>query len=118
MGEIIISPIVSKLLSNVFLMELMNQVQDFGMGSVRAGLSWVCAKQMFRKYLRNEERSEDEVDGGLIKVIILKGNRGCKITYVNNEGVKWYEKFQRGALGRGIFSHTLYLTVDSHSETA
>ena len=58
-------------------MELMNQVQDFGMGSVRAGLSWVCAKQMFRKYLRNEERSEDEVDGSLTKVIILKGNRGC-----------------------------------------
>ena len=54
-------------------------------------------------YLGNEERSEDEVDGGLIKVIILKGNRGCKITYVNNEGVKWYEKFQRGALGRGHF---------------
>ena len=78
MGEIIISPIVSKLLSNVFFqMELMNQVQDFGMGSVRAGVSWVCAKHVFRKYLGNEERSEDEVDGGLIKVIILKGNRGC-----------------------------------------
>ena len=58
-------------------MELMNQVQDFGMGSVRAGVSWVCAKHVFRKYLGNEERSEDEVDEGLIKVIILKGNRGC-----------------------------------------
>ena len=60
-----------------FHMELMNQIQDFGMGSVSAGLSLVCAKQMFKKYLGNEERSEDEVDGGLIKVIILKGNRGC-----------------------------------------
>ena len=58
-------------------MELMNQVQDFGMGSVRAGVSWVCAKHVFRKYLGNEERSEDEVDEGLIKVIILEGNRGC-----------------------------------------
>ena len=58
-------------------------VQDFGMGSVRAGVSWVCAKHVFRKYLGNEERSEDEVDGGLIKVTILKGN-----TYVYNEGVK------------------------------
>ena len=62
---------------NVLEMELMNQVQDFEMGSVRTGVSWVCAKHMFRKYLGNEERSEDEVDGGLIKVIILKGNRGC-----------------------------------------
>ena len=58
-------------------MELMNQVQDFGMGSVRAGVSWVCAKHVFRKYLGNEERSEDEEEGGLIKVIILKRNRGC-----------------------------------------
>ena len=58
-------------------MELMNQVLDFGMGSVRAGVLWDCAKHVFRKYLGNEERSEDEVDGGLIKVIILKGNRGC-----------------------------------------
>ena len=90
-------------------MELMSQVQDFGLGSVRAGVSWVCAKQMFCKYLRNEEKSEDEVDGGLIKVIILKGNRGCKITYVNNEGVKWYEKFQRGALGMGhFFAHFIF----------
>ena len=60
-----------------FQIKLMNQVQDFGIGSARAELSWVCAKQMFRKYLRSEERSEDEVDGGLIKVIILKGNREC-----------------------------------------
>ena len=51
---------------NVFEMELMNQVQDFEMGSVRAGVSWVCAKHMFRKYLGNEERNEDEADGGLI----------------------------------------------------
>ena len=62
---------------NVLEMELMNQVQDFEMGSVRAGVSWVCAKHVFRKYLGNEERSEDEEEGGLIKVIILKSNRGC-----------------------------------------
>ena len=60
-------------------------------------------KARVRSYLGNEERSEDEVDGGLIKVIILKGNRGCKITYVNNEGVKWYEKFQRDVLGMRHF---------------
>ena len=62
---------------NVFEIELMNQVHDFEMGSVRAVMPWVCAKHMFRKYLGNEERSEDEVDGGLTKVIILKGNREC-----------------------------------------
>ena len=32
------------------------------------GTQWVCAKHMFRSYLGNEERSEDEVDGGLTKV--------------------------------------------------
>jgi len=65
---------LSKLLSNVFFeMELMRQVQDFGI----ARMQWVCVKQLFRSYLGNEERSEDEVDGGLTKVIILKGNRGC-----------------------------------------
>ena len=64
---------------------------------------------MFRKYLRNEERSEDEVNGSLIKVIILKENRGFKITYVNNEGVKWCEKFQRGALGmEHFFTHFIF----------
>ena len=64
---------------------------------------------MFRKYLRNEERSEDEVNGSLIKVIILKENRGFKITYVNNAGVKWCEKFQRGALGMGhFFAHFIF----------
>ena len=62
---------------NVLEMELMNQVQDFEMGSVRAGMPWICAKQVFRSYFGNEERSEDEVDGGLTKVIILKGNREC-----------------------------------------
>ena len=49
------------------------------MGSLRAGMPWVCVKQLFRSYLGNEERSEDEVlyvDGGLTKFIILKRNRG------------------------------------------
>ena len=64
-------------MKNVLQMILLNKVQDFVMGSVRAGMSWVCAKQVFRSYFENEERSEDEVDGGLTKVIILKGNRGC-----------------------------------------
>ena len=64
-------------MKNVLEMILLNKVQDFEMGSVRAGMPWVCAKQVFRSYLGNEERSEDEVDGGLTKVIILKGNRGC-----------------------------------------
>ena len=58
-------------MKNVLEMELMNQVQDFEMGSVRAGVSWVCAKHMFRTYLGNEERREDEVNGVLTKVIIL-----------------------------------------------
>ena len=63
---------------NVLEMILLNEVQDFEMGSVRAVMPWVCAKHVFRSYLGNEERrSEDEVDGGLTKVIILKGNRGC-----------------------------------------
>ena len=64
-------------MKNVLEMVLLNKVQDFEMGSVRAGMPWVCAKQVFRSYFGNEERSEDEVDGGLTKVIILKGNRGC-----------------------------------------
>ena len=64
-------------MKNVLEMILLNKVQDFEMGSVRAGMPWVCAKQVFRSYFGNEERSEDEVDGGLTKVIILKGNRKC-----------------------------------------
>ena len=64
-------------MKNVLEMVLLNKVQDFEMGSVRAGMPWVCEKYVFRSYLGNEERSEDEVDGGLTKVIILKGNRGC-----------------------------------------
>ena len=64
-------------MKNVLEMILLNKVQDFETGSVRAGMPWVCAKQLFRSYLGNGERSEDEVDGGLTKVIILKGNRGC-----------------------------------------
>ena len=62
---------------NVLEMILLNKVKDFEMGSVRLGMPWVCAKHVFRSYLGNEERSEDEVDGGLTKIIILKGNRGC-----------------------------------------
>ena len=102
MGEIIISPIVSKLLYNVFSNEINEPSSGFWNWISESRV--VCAKQMFRKNLRNEERSEDELDDGLIKVIILKGNRGCKITYVNNEGVKLYEKFQRGVWERDIFS--------------
>ena len=64
-------------MKNVLEMILLNKVQDFEMGSVRAGMPWVCEKHVFRSYLGNEERSEDEVDGSLTKVIILKGNRGC-----------------------------------------
>ena len=64
-------------MKNVLEMILLNKVQEFEMGSVRAGMPWVCAKQVFRSYFGNEERSEDEVDGGLTKVIILKGNREC-----------------------------------------
>ena len=64
-------------MKNVLEMILLNKVQNFEMGSVRAGMPWVCEKHVFRSYLGNEERSEDEVDGGLTKVIILKGNRGC-----------------------------------------
>ena len=64
-------------MKNVLEMILLNKVQDFEMGSVRAGMPWVCEKHVFRSYLGNEERSEDEVDGGLTKVIILKGNSEC-----------------------------------------
>ena len=64
-------------MENVLEIILLNKVQDFEMGSVRAGMPWVCEKHVFRSYLGNEERSEDEVDKGLTKVIILKGNRGC-----------------------------------------
>ena len=64
-------------MKNVLQMILLNKVQDFEMGSVRAGMPWVCENHMFRSYLGNEERSEDEVDGGLTKVIILEGNKGC-----------------------------------------
>ena len=64
-------------IKNVLEMILLNKVQDFEMGSVRARMPWVCAKHVFRSYLGNEERSEDEVDGGLTKVIILKANRVC-----------------------------------------
>ena len=53
-------------MKNVLEMILLNKVQDFEMGSVRAGMPWVCEKHVFRSYLGNEERSEDEVDGGLV----------------------------------------------------
>ena len=51
-------------MKNVLEMILLNKVQDFEMGSVRAGMPWVCEKHVFRSYLGNEERSEDE-DVGL-----------------------------------------------------
>ena len=63
-------------MKNVLEMILLNKVQDFEMGSVRTGVSWVFAKHILRTYLGNEERSEDEVDRGLTGVIILKGKKG------------------------------------------
>ena len=37
------------------------------------------------------------------KLLFWKGTGNAQITYVNNEGVKWYEKFQRDELGMRIF---------------
>ena len=63
-------------MKNVLEMVLLNKVQDFEMGSVRAGIPWVCEKHVFRSYLRNEERSEDEVDVGLTKSYYFEREQG------------------------------------------
>ena len=57
-------------------MILLNKVQDFEMGSVTAGMPWVCAKQVFRSYLGNEERSVDEVDGGFDQSYYFEREQG------------------------------------------
>ena len=43
------------------------------------------------------------------KLLFWKGTGNAQITYVNNEGVKWYEKFQRDELGmRNFFANFIF----------
>ena len=63
-------------MKNVLQMILLNKVQDFEMGSVRAGMPWVCAKQVFRSYFGNEERSEDECGWGFDQSYYFEREQG------------------------------------------